>query len=198
MEVGKSIQLSSSERCSPTPPRAGCSCSTPALGVAAVGAATHLFLWLWRDRARRSIVRFAWLVVALMLGAFLAGNVMYPTYKVEVRAAYLENPARSRRRDGARARGRPGRAREHERPARDATHRVLHRAARRRAGSTSRSTGSRSACSPRSRSRPGSCGTPAEGAAIRHASCSALAGIAAGTTWLAAIIGVLTASWRAV
>lgn len=69
-----------------------------ALGVAAVGAATHLVLWLrgvlrgeiGRLRAAR---RFAWLVLALQLAAFAAGNVMYPTYKVEVRAAYLENSA---------------------------------------------------------------------------------------------------------
>jgi len=67
-----------------------------ALGVAAVGAATHLVLWsrgflrgsFGRLRAAR---RFAWIVLALQLLAFAAGNVMYPTYKVEVRTAYLEN-----------------------------------------------------------------------------------------------------------
>jgi hypothetical protein len=67
-----------------------------ALGVAAVGAATHLFLWLRRyvrgeAGRRRAVVRFAWLVLALQLAAFACGNLMYPTYKVEVRAAYLEN-----------------------------------------------------------------------------------------------------------
>ena len=66
------------------------------LGVAAVGAATHLVLWLRRYvrgayGRRRAVIRFAWIVLALQLGAFVAGNVMYPTYKVEVRAAYLEN-----------------------------------------------------------------------------------------------------------
>jgi hypothetical protein len=67
-----------------------------ALGVAAVGAATHLVLWsrgflrgsFGRLRAAR---RFAWIVLVLQLLAFAAGNVMYPTYKVEVRTAYLEN-----------------------------------------------------------------------------------------------------------
>ena len=67
-----------------------------ALGVAAVGAATHLVLWsrgflrgsFGRLRAMR---RFAWLVLVLQVLAFGAGNVMYPTYKVEVRTAYLEN-----------------------------------------------------------------------------------------------------------
>ncbi|HMG23097.1 MAG TPA: hypothetical protein VK607_17295, partial [Kofleriaceae bacterium] len=67
-----------------------------ALGVAAVGAATHLVLWsrgFLRGRfgRLRAMRRFAWIVLALQLAGFAAGNVMYPTYKVEVRAAYLEN-----------------------------------------------------------------------------------------------------------
>ena len=66
-----------------------------ALGAAAVGAATHLVVWLYRyvrGRGNRgAVVRFSWLVLALQLAAFMCGNVMYPTYKVEVRAAYLEN-----------------------------------------------------------------------------------------------------------
>jgi hypothetical protein len=67
-----------------------------ALGVAAVGAATHLVIWS-RGFARgefgrlRAVKRFAWIVLVLQVAAFAAGNVMYPTYKVEVRAAYLEN-----------------------------------------------------------------------------------------------------------
>ena len=69
-----------------------------ALGVAAVGAATHLVIWLRKylrgeHGRRRAVVRFAWIVLLLQLGAFIAGNAMYPTYKVEVRAAYLENAA---------------------------------------------------------------------------------------------------------
>jgi hypothetical protein len=67
-----------------------------ALGVAAVGASTHLVLWTRRYLRgqygkRRAVRRFTWIVLALQLAAFVAGNVMYPTYKVEVRAAYLEN-----------------------------------------------------------------------------------------------------------
>ena len=66
------------------------------LGVAAVGAATHLFLWLRRyvrgeQGRRRAVVRFAVLTLVLQGGAFVCGNVMYPTYKVEVRTAFLEN-----------------------------------------------------------------------------------------------------------
>lgn len=66
------------------------------LGVAAVGAATHLVLWmrtyLRGDYARhRWVRRFSVIALLLHIGAFIAGNVMYPTYKVEVRTAYLEN-----------------------------------------------------------------------------------------------------------
>jgi hypothetical protein len=67
-----------------------------ALGVAAVGAATHLVIWM-RGYLRgefgrhRAVRKFAAISLALHAAAFIAGNLMYPTYKVEVRAAYLEN-----------------------------------------------------------------------------------------------------------
>jgi hypothetical protein len=66
------------------------------LGAAAVGAATHLVIWTRRlvrgeVGRRRAVRRFAWIVLACQAAAFLAGNAMYPTYKVEVRTAYLEN-----------------------------------------------------------------------------------------------------------
>jgi hypothetical protein len=69
-----------------------------ALGAAAVGAATHLVVWsrgfLRGEFGRlRAVRRFAWIVLVLQVAAFAAGNAMYPTYKVEVRAAYLENSA---------------------------------------------------------------------------------------------------------
>lgn len=67
------------------------------VGVAAVGAATHLVIWMRRyfrgaGGTRRAVLKFARLSLALQVAAFVAGNVMYPTYRVEVRAAYLENP----------------------------------------------------------------------------------------------------------
>lgn len=67
-----------------------------ALGVAAVGAATHLVLWSREFRRGkfgrlRAVRRFAWILLAVQLGAFVAGNAMYPTYRIEVRAAYLES-----------------------------------------------------------------------------------------------------------
>ena len=69
-----------------------------ALGVAAVGAATHLAIWL-RPYLRgefarhRAVRRFAVIAFVLHAGGFVAGHVVYPTYRVEVRAAYLENSA---------------------------------------------------------------------------------------------------------
>ncbi len=66
------------------------------LAVAAVAAATHLVVWLRRNLKQRgsfaSTRRFATYALALHLAAFVLGNVMYPTYKMRVRAAYLENP----------------------------------------------------------------------------------------------------------
>jgi hypothetical protein len=66
------------------------------LGVVAVGAATHLVIWmrgyLRGEYGRHDAVRkFAMISLAFHALAFVAGNLMYPTYKVEVRAAYLEN-----------------------------------------------------------------------------------------------------------
>ena len=84
-----------------------------ALAVAAVGAATHLVLWMryyWRGQLGRhkAIRRFAMISLALHFAAFVAGNVIYPTYRIAVRAEYLEAPtalaAESAQRAEARAR----------------------------------------------------------------------------------------------
>lgn len=177
-----------------------------ALGVAAVGAATHLVLWLRRvvrgQHGRlRAVRRFAWLVVALQLAAFAAGNAMYPTYKVEVRAAYLENTTavvadqdshdRALERVTARERARP--------PAPTATGELV-----RRAAAAARwfdvkehwiALGILAALGlvlvlafwdPRTGGR--------ELAPV----ILGLAAIVAATLWLGAVIGVVTASWRAV
>lgn len=176
------------------------------LGVAAVGAATHLVIWLRRylggqGGRRRAVLRFSWLFLALQLGAFVAGNVMYPTYKVEVRAAYLENASAITGEEEVHARelGRVA-TREGVAPMqRPATVELV-----RRAASAARwfdikehwiSLGAivsvalvvvLSLWDPRR-----------DGATIAPIVMT-LAVIAAGTTWLGAIIGVLTASWRAV
>lgn len=79
------------------------------LGVAAVGAATHLVLWMREYRRgkfgrHRAVRRFAWITLALHAAGFLVGNVIYPTYKVEVRVAYLENAGAIVAEDAARHR----------------------------------------------------------------------------------------------
>jgi hypothetical protein len=176
-----------------------------ALGVAAVGAATHLLLWLRRyvrgeHGRRRAVIRFAWLVLALQLAAFACGVAMYPTYKVEVRAAYLENAAAI--------------------AAEQASHRnELARIAAREAEPASQPTATaelvrRAAAAARwfdVKEHWVALGIfvaaalvlvlvlwdPRDGRAIAPIVLG-LSGIACGTLWLAAIIGVLTVSWRAV
>jgi hypothetical protein len=62
-----------------------------------VGATTHHLLWcrhyLWgrygRVKAER---RFATICTITFVATFLAGNLLYPTYKVRVRAEFFDNP----------------------------------------------------------------------------------------------------------
>jgi len=67
-----------------------------ALGAAAVAASTHLCVWLARYLRgqygrRRAVRRFAAIAFVLHGLAFLAGNLAYPTYKTHVRAEYLDD-----------------------------------------------------------------------------------------------------------
>jgi hypothetical protein len=177
-----------------------------ALGVAAVGSATHLVLWLRKYirgqyGRRRAVIRFAWIVLALQVGAFIAGNVMYPTYKVEVRAAYLENAS-------AIAADQASRAHEIERiSAREgiepsqptATVEIVRRAAAAARGFDNKehwiSLGilvSLALLVILTRWDPRTGGTAIAPVVLT------LAVIAAGTVWFGAVVGVLTASWRAV
>ena len=177
-----------------------------ALGVAAVGAATHLVIWLRRylrgqHGRRRAVIRFAWIVLLLQLGAFIAGNVMYPTYKVEVRAAYLENAAAitadraNRERELDRVVAREGA----EPTAAPATAEIVKRAAAAARWFDIKehwiSLGILVSIALLVLLRlwePGRDG-PQIGAIVLTLSV-----IAAGTVWFGAIVGVLTASWRAV
>lgn len=176
-----------------------------ALGVAAVGAATHLFLWLRRyvrgqPGRRRAVVRFAWLVLALEVGALICGNLMYPTYKVEVRAAYLENAAAITAADAAHQ------AELAQLAAREGSPKL--------APTVTADLVRRGAAAARwfdVKEHWVALGTlvsaalvlvlalwdPREGRAIAPIVVG-LAGVAGAAVWLAAIIGVLTASWRAV
>ena len=67
------------------------------VGAATVAVSTHLAVWMrsWlrgKYTRRRAVIRFAWLSLALFAATFLLGNLGYPIYKVKVRSAYLENP----------------------------------------------------------------------------------------------------------
>jgi hypothetical protein len=62
-----------------------------------VGATSHHLLWsrgyrrgdFSRLRGERT---FAWVSAAAFAATFLLGNLLYPTYKVRVRAEFLDNP----------------------------------------------------------------------------------------------------------
>jgi hypothetical protein len=65
--------------------------------AALVASTTHLVVWLrdyWRGRygRTRAVRRFATICAVLYVVTFSLGNLIYPTYKVRVRAQYLDNP----------------------------------------------------------------------------------------------------------
>ena len=177
-----------------------------ALGAATVTAATHLVVWMrgYRrgDFARhRAVKRFAWIVVALFAGAFVAGNVMYPTYKVEVRAAFLEDAsaitgdAELRAREARRVAVRDGEQPSEAAPAPELV---------RRAAAAARwfdmkeywlALGLAIAAAV---ALVVSLWDPRDGGAVIAPLVLALATIAAATAWFGAIVGVMTAAWRAV
>ncbi len=176
-----------------------------ALGVAAVGAATHLVLWLRRYLRgefgrHRAVRRFGWLVLSLQLGAFAAGNIMYPTYKVEVRAAYLENgPAvaaahAAHERDLARIAEREH-AVGYEPTTADVAKEAAHAA---RWFDIKEHWIALGILVSLALNLVLAFWDPRTGARELVAPVVALAAIVAGTLWLGAIIGVMTATWRAV
>jgi hypothetical protein len=62
-----------------------------------VGATTHHLLWsrhyLWgRFNTYKGERTFAWVAAAAFVTTFLVGNLLYPTYKVRVRAEYFDSP----------------------------------------------------------------------------------------------------------
>lgn len=175
-----------------------------ALGVAAVGAATHLVIWLRRfgrgRGTRRAVLRFGWVTLVLQVAAFAVGVVMYPTYKVEVRAAYLENAsalvAAQEARQAATAQVM---IREHGTPESAPFPTDLVRSAAQAArwfdvkehwvalGILV------SAALLLILSR-----WPPDRQPVVTTTATALAAISAATLWLAAVIGILTTAWRAV
>ena len=62
-----------------------------------VGATTHHLLWcrhyLWgRYNKVKAERRFATICAIAFVSTFVLGNLLYPTYKVRVRAEYFDNP----------------------------------------------------------------------------------------------------------
>jgi hypothetical protein len=176
-----------------------------ALGVSAVGSATHLVLWLRKymrgqQSKRRAVLQFAWLTLALQLGAFACGNLMYPTYKVEVRAAYLENTTAIHSAATVHAQELERiAAREHERPPEaPATAELVKRAAHAaRWFDVKEHWIALGIFASAALLLILSLWDPREGPAVKPIAMT-LAVIVAGTVWLGAIIGVLTAAIRAV
>ena len=175
------------------------------LGVAAVAAGTHLVVWLRRFLrgavTRRSVVKFAAIFFALQCAAFVAGNLMYPTYKVEVRAAYLENTGALATEQATRddALDELARTQHGEPRAAPVTAELVRGAAAAArwfdikehwiALGLFASAAVLLILALWDPARDGTAFAPI---------VVALAGIACGTVWLGAIIGVLTAAWRAV
>ncbi|MGE5184767.1 MAG: hypothetical protein ACM31C_21995 [Acidobacteriota bacterium] len=176
------------------------------LGVTAVGAATHLVLWLRRyvrgaGGRRRAVVRFAWLVLALQLATFACGNLMYPTYKVEVRVAYLENASAIVADTSARGKELARLAeREHAAPSQPtATAELVRRAtAAARWFDVKEHWVALGMFVAAALLLVLSLWNPERDGRTIAPIVVGLAALTAGTTWLAAIIGVLTAAWRAV
>ena len=176
-----------------------------ALGVAAVAASTHLVIWLRRyvrgKASRRSVRKFAVYMLVLQVGAFVAGNIMYPTYKVEVRTGYLENAnAIIADRDARQAELDKIAIREHTEshelaPASE----LLKRGAKAaRWFDVKEHWVALGLFASFALSLVLAFWDPARDGTALAAIVVGLAVVIAGTVWLAAIIGVLTSSWRAV
>ena len=172
-----------------------------ALGVGAVASGTHLVIWLRRyvrgAHNRRAVLKFAWWFFALQLGAFTLGVTMYPTYKVEIRTAYLENQPALAVEQAARAHaiGSVEKADARDEPA---TADLVKRAAKAaRWFDVKEHWIALGLLLSAATLLVLSLWQPEDGPALSPI-LLAMATIAAGTTWLGAIIGVLTAAWRAV
>jgi hypothetical protein len=79
------------------------------LGGTLVALTTHHLVWIIRSRGarRRGEPRFALLASGAFVAAFVVGATLYPTYRVRVRAEYFDAP---RAHDAARALDRAHRA----------------------------------------------------------------------------------------
>jgi hypothetical protein len=175
-----------------------------AIGVAAVGAGTHLVIWLRRYLrgvgSRPAVMKFAWWFFGLQLAAFLLGNTMYPTYKVEIRAAYLENPAAFASEQTTRDRAVSElEAKQHGEPRETpATAELVKRAAKAARWFDVKEHWIALGILMSAALLLVLSFWRVEDSAVLSPIVLTMATIAAGTTWLGAIIGILTAAWRAV
>ena len=175
-----------------------------AIGVAAVGAGTHLVIWLRRYLrgvgSRPAVLKFAWWFFGLQLAAFLLGNTMYPTYKVEVRAAYLENQAAFASEQAIHERTVSELVAKHRGEPREApaTNDLVKRAARAARWFDVKEHWIALGILMSAALLLVLSFWRLEDGGVLSPIVLTMATIAAGTTWLGAIIGVLTAAWRAV
>jgi hypothetical protein len=68
------------------------------LSVATVASVTHLIVWMrgyprGDTRRHRAVRKFAVIALAIYGTNFVVGNVVYPTYRIAVRAEYLDVPS---------------------------------------------------------------------------------------------------------
>ena len=158
------------------------------LGVATVGASTHLVLWLRRYAGgkairKRQVVRFAWISMVLFAATFTAGSLAYPIYKVQVRGGYLDNPSAI--------------AEQYAEPARAAEVAVD-------AGKVARWFDVKEHWAALGLMLTLACllilrrWDPSEGRAAITPVVLSFAGLACATAWLAAIVGLVTSSYRAI
>ena len=180
-----------------------------AVSVATVASLTHLVVWMWRyrqgdTRKHRAVRKFALISLALFATNFIVGNLMYPTYRTRVRAEYLDAPDHvvedTTRRAEAHARATDQPAPSDARAERAAKHRAedAQKAARwfdvkehwvaMGLALVAAVTLILFAWRPKDDS----------GSEVIAPYVLLLACAAAATVWIAAIIGVMTAAWRAI
>jgi hypothetical protein len=145
-------------------------------------------------------MKFAWWFFGLQLAAFLLGNAMYPTYKVEVGSAYLENQAAFASEQTTRDRALSElEAKHHGEPrAAPATAELVKRAAKAARWFDVKEHWIALGILMSAAVLLVLSFWRLEDSAVLSPIVLTMATIAAGTTWLGAIIGVLTAAWRAV
>ncbi len=91
------------------------------LGAALVALTTHLAVWMrgyvrGRFTRQRGVRLLGWISSSLFVCTFVLGNLIYPTYRVRVRAEYFESPeAVATSQDGRAAAGTALMARENRR-----------------------------------------------------------------------------------